>query len=1174
MLLRPNTSSIQGTPYKQQEKEVLNEFDDQRILQEKTLRQPLIAQGSTLKTPVDNLYQKQNELDAPMISEADDSIRTVDTDPAATGQLIEQNKSVDAANRILEKTGVMTNQGLSTDPAVVGAAAQFDLDTQNERKRKDTFETYTAETPEGMRDTIQGTPEASMDSYTDVYNKGVSFDEGINLQMQPILSGNSEIDYKVQDFLVKGDLWDADSGRLKSKLGQAFAVSTTETFQDMFNKKDDAAEPTVVDSDGVLNPELLMENVFNKTVDKLMENPNQSTVDPNVRTGFGGASSIVDPEVKSVLNQVLYNVINNDDMLELVDLNAGDPSGVKDERLRLSPKGYAYYLGTREILNDIQAEPINVSYVPLQLPGAELDQGSKVRNISKRSKSSKNTIFENAVKFRLGTMPLRIDKDSFLYAKAMVDSELTVDERGTPQFLNPSTTGEQYSTGEWAKTLGIDKAKYAEFYANAEKRFQNRADQAISAAEQANKVMRMRMRHLLRTIDDAATNADKIFYNKWFHATSVGRYFIRNTVLNSQSEKLVRNMVRNGQRVFVNVKTNNKSKLLENWSYIIGKNLLDPDGEYNPTGGLRPEDMTWNAILKRSQAIINNPNSDTYKAWVEKGRQLKEALEFDNPSIPPNELKNERNKMLLKAIEGTHNSAFKKKDDWGYKMQSYIDFYNYNLAKQPDATGQFEPKAMVQHDGKQNGIAIQAMQLGSTDLLKLVGMIGPEDADSVIMQGDIRDKFLDHTINTVDLTFAEDTPKAKFWRSFLEQINTASVDERSDMIKALSKTPLMETSYGMPKQFHMATALEFLASDDGKKLISKSKQSNSEIASFYDSDTKLATDLNLIIGQGLEGVLKLRQQRIYKDAGLAWAMMGGDVVLKGPLGTDIYMGANEHFKTGRTITINSVNQAGMIEKTSLELTESRYSGSGGKKKRRRIFNKETGDYEVESRSQFGKLVSNQLPVLTVQQIDAAVMANTIMAVNSETFKNGKPVEPSFMIPVHDAIITDATSVDKYHREINKQFIEVNRKYSISKAILNGVTQSKNNLKERARNNPDEVVDVSFDSDFRALHDHLFLLHQQRETGVEQYQAADGTMIEVRKPLNASQARLLLQAESFKPSPWSPNGGEMRIADVDSLITKYMTNQNITGRLQNAHTLAEDAKVKAFNLLRKQGYQYN
>jgi len=1173
MLLRPNTSSIQGTPYKKQEAEVLNSFDDQQLLKQKSLRQPLLASGSQVTTPVDSLYEKQNENDSPMISPADESIATVSTNPADTGKLIEESKNLDVANRILEKTGVMTQQGLSTDPAVVGAAAQFDLDTQNKRKRKDNPETYLAETPEGMRETIAGTPEASVDSYTDVYNKGISFDEGINTQINPIVTGNSDIDYKIQDFLVKGQIWDADKGRTKSKLGQALSVATTETFQEMFNKKDDAIEASVVDSDGVLNPELLMENIFNKTIDKIMENPNQSAVDPNVRTGFGGASSVVDPEVKSVLNQVLYNVINNDGLLEVVDLNQNDPSGVKDERLRLSAKGLAFYLGTRDILNDIQAEPINVSYVPGFMPGAELDQGSKARDISKRSKSSKNTIFENAVKFRLGTMPLRIDKDSFLYAKTMVDSELTVDERGIPQFLNPSTTGEQFSTGKWAKTLGIDQAKYAEFYANAEKRFEGRPDQQISAADQADKVMRMRMRHLLRTINDAATNADKIFYNKWFHATSVGRYFIRNTVLNSQSEKLVRNMVRNGQRSFFNVKTNNNIKLRENWSYIIGKNLLDPDGDYKPTGGLRTEDMTWNAILKRSTAIIDNPNDPTYLKWVAKGRQLSEALSFTDDSLSPADLKNKRNEMLLAAIEGVHNNAFKKKDDWGYKLQSYIDMYNYNEAKQPNGSGQFEPKAMVQHDGKQNGIAIQAMQLGSTDLLKLVGMIGPEDEDSVIIQGDIRDKFLDYTVKTLGITFVEDAAKAKFWKSFLEQIDNASVDRRSDLIKALSKTPLMETSYGMPKQFHMETALAFIKSEDGKIMIATSKQSNSELADYYSKDTQLATDLNLIIGQGLEGVLKLRQQKIYKDAGLAWAMMGGDVVLKGPLGTDIYMGANEHFKTGRTITINSINQAGMVEKTNLELTESRYSGSGSKKKRRRIYNKETGKYEVESRSQFGKLVSNQLPVLTVQQIDAAVMANTIMEVNNKTFENGKPVEPAFMIPVHDAIITDATSVDRYHSEINKQFVNVNKKYSISKAILNGITASKNNLKERAKNNPNQVVDVSFESDFRALHDHLFLLHQQRETGITEHTTADGTIIEIKKRLSTSQARLLLKAESYSPA-WSPNGGDMRIADIDELVSLYISNNNIIGQLENAHTLAEDAKVMAFKLLRSLGYQYN
>jgi hypothetical protein len=59
---------------------------------------------------------------------------------------------------------------------------------------------------------------------------------------------------------------------------------------------------------------------------------------------------------------------------------------------------------------------------------------------------------------------------------------------------------------------------------------------------------------------------------------------------------------------------------------------------------------------------------------------------------------------------------------------------------------------------------------------------------------------------------------------------------------------------------------------------------------------------------------------------------------------------------------------------------------------------------MATRSRFGQLVANQLPVLTVQQIDAAIMARTIDAVN-KNFYNKRKFEPAkFVIPVHVAIL--------------------------------------------------------------------------------------------------------------------------------------------------------------------------
>jgi len=1158
---KPGSQSYEGSGYLDEEaKRVQREQAVDTAIENR--RMPLIKDKDA-RAKLELPYEPIGIDEPDRIKEADETVKVNSMQDA----LVESEKEGDLSplRKALGRVGVLnpqTNQ-ITTDEGFIDEKLNLEVGTQDERKAQATPATYQAMTGSQMKKTL---PHAAADK--DVYDNVVAFGANqtdlLSRQLRPVLSSTEETSLDIGDFLANNNLFDMEKEQVTPNVGNAIAISFLETAEDIYNKTDDAIETDVFrDSpgDGIFDPALMRERVVGKVVDKLVENPNISTVDPRLRTGYGGASKTMKPTVRSALEGIVYESLYSAGLFDVIDLNKFENTDLKDERLILSEEGEAFFLANRDILSDIQEDKrVNVGYLPTLvqgIPGAERELGDKAKAISKRSKSSKNTIFEDAVKMRLGSMPLKIDKESARYAQLMVDQEITLDERGVTQLLNPSTTGELYSTGNWAATLGLDKAKYIEFYSNALKRYQNSPVKEFKAREQADRIMRMRMRHIYRTMNDVAKNSDKIFYNKWFHASSVGRYFIRNTVLNSQNEKLVRNMVRSGKRTRVNLKGNPDKRTLDNWTYIIGRNLLDPDTDYNVTNGVKPEDMGWQSIINTTKKIINDPQyRKIYDAWYRKGIQLRTALNDSNPQTA-------METFNAATLTGIHSKAFKKKDDWGYKMQSYIDFANYVDAKKPESNGEFEMRAMVQHDGKQNGIAIQAMQLGDIDTLELVGMVYA-DENNIIAQGDIRDKFLTESMFNLGTTFASNQPKEKFWRDFLQYIDEQPVETRSTLIKDLSKVPLMETSYGMPAEFHIETALAFLESDKGQEALINAKTLNSDLKDM--DDIEMSADLNRIIGSGLNAVLKLKQQELYKKAGMLYAMMGGDVVLKGPLGTDIYMGANEHVKTGQTITVENLSEAGFRQ---IELTESRYSGSAPKKIRRRIYNKETGKYEREPRSLFGKLASNQLPVLTVQQIDAAVMANTIMKVNEERMKQRVP-DPLFMIPIHDAIITDATSVDLYHREINNQFREINMKYSISKSIINGLENAKNALKERASRSPGKLFKVDYDSEFRALHDYLFMLNQKSE-GYTDFPTATGEIIQIKEQLSSFQASLLSVARN---SGWNPEGGDVPISVIYELIDRIMKKQRVLADLRQNHINNEANKKRIWSLISRRPYQYN
>ena len=1045
-----------------------------------------------------------------------------------------------------------------------------DLASQNVRASRSTPTLYESQVPSQFIETLSANlPEneslaLNEDSVSTVLKQGELFNNSLNATIRPSLAATTEEAFKLQNFIAnpENNLWDSETQRLSDRVGTALAVVFGQIGQDLSNKNDDSIKLTGenLTSDAV-NPEQIRERISEKLFNELFPNPNVG-FEEDIRTGYGGASKFIDPEVKQMFDVISYKAIADSKMFDVIDLNANDDTtSIKEEIVRLSDAGNNYVNSVRDVIEAIHPDQrVNVSYSPAPvegLPGRERELGDKAKPISKRNRSSKNTAFEDSVKLKMSTIPLRIDKDGFSYAAMIVNSTLRRGPDNRIELVEPNPSRYFWSEGQFAKLLGISESDWLETKAKALKKYGK--EQEYKANDQADRVMRMKARKAFQTIQDGIDNIDKVFYNKYMHASSVGRLFVRNMVLNGQSDKaLARGMVVSAKKLLINVnKIKNKDKTFENWKYIIGKNLLDPDqsNNYNLTNGLRTEDMTWQAITRITNEIINNKNDPTYRQWYNRGKALKAALAENNIQ------------KLSQAIDGIHSKEFKKSGEWGFKLQSYIDFANYVDAK--NGNGMLEMRATTQHDGKQNGIAIQAMQTGDFSALELVGMVYNPDEDNVIPQGDIRDKFINVIINDTKIAFNSKLDRQAFWTDLLKEIKDSPIEKRSDYIKALSKTPLMESSYGMPIEFHMETAMDFI-DNSGNDLMQKVIERHSMTEDNY-SRQEMIMDLNNLIGIGLKNTLNLKQQRLYKDAGMLWAMLGVTPNMTGPLGTDIYMGTNEHFKTGRTIEV--ANKDGTT--TLIELTQRKSTGSAAKRARNTIYDFEKKEYRTSDRSRFGKLVSNQLPVLTVQQIDAAIMMRTLDAVNRNFKKEGKGFEPvKFVLPVHDALITNAEAVDVYHREINNQFKKVNMEYSISQSIYQGLNRAFEKMRKRVEANPNKMVDINYESRFRAVHDYLVLIEDKLNRGKATYKEATGFEVEsdYDVKLSSKERELLIKA---KQAGWNREGAKIRLSVLFDIINDYQKGKTIITRLKQNHMLNESSKPKLFrNLLAEKPYAYN
>jgi hypothetical protein len=958
----------------------------------------------------------------------------------------------------------------------------------------------------------------------------------------------------MKSVLVKNGLLDETTNQLQPKVVNALTIQLLEVINDDINKRDErlTGKYNSTQSDNIfvnqLNDDLEPNKIVGQTlntdyirgtlargiIDKLVANPKQ--VGSNISTGYGGASTEIDAEAADYLDKLLWNTVKEAGFLqEIVDGSEG--------MYRMSKEADHFFSNAKGILDDIQAEKrIDVSSTATvegeSLPGLSRLKGKKAGPVSLKSKMDQNTRIENRVKNNLGRMPLRIMEERFNFAMQVVASIIEVDENGTIVSLKGQSDKGWYSTEPWASMIGLDETKWQKAYAKGLKTHQG--DDAL-AVEQADRVMRRETKKIYQTIIDGDQRRNRVFYNKWFHASSVGRYFVRNTILNYQDSKLVRNFVGNAKRVVLNLnsKTDTGSKVLKNWRYIIGKNLLST----KETGGVKTEDMGWDAVQKISDKIISDPSNPVYQNWYNIGTKLRKMPSEDFTTT----------EKLTEIVGTDFLDKFQDNAEWGYAFQSLVDFAKFVDAKKeakanPDSIISFEPAAQTQHDGKQNGIAIQALQFGDEDMLALIGGIY-DNEDNIIPQGDIRKRFMDTMPSKIGNQFIGNPDKDALWQDILLKINESA--DRKAITKMLSKTPLMEVSYGKSPQYNEETVISFLDSKYGS--IVTDSIATSDVSNYERRE--IINDLNKLIEATLHESINIRQQKATQALGLVWSMLGQTPSYKGPLGTNIFLGSTEFQGTGRSVPIPTPQ--GVIQQ---ELMVSKATGSA-RSKRKMGLNKETSMWERQEPSRFGQEVSNQLPVISVQQIDGAIMAKTINDIN----KGRK--EALFMLPVHDAIITDASSVDQYHARINKNFVKVNSDYNLAKNIRMGFDLGEQKFLSSIDDK--QTYLVSEESKYRAMHTYLLseLKKEEEKKG------------KLTKPLNnryvietvGTRAKMLARAKLLG---WESEGANLSGAKLKELYFTISGYLNVKGRTDNWMYISNTLKPDALRALAKRIYQYN
>jgi len=1071
---------------------------------------------------------------------------------------------------------------------------------------------------------------SSTSDLEELANLGQELRFGLQDQIQPLISDNSEVSRAAKNELIKTNVINPESNTLNQTLSNAMTVAGVLVGHDMLVREDtersQRGRPEPKEGSSIettagtfFSPDNFRNGLARTAFNLIGANPNAAleaerdpetgeVVEGGIRTGMGGYGDAMNTTTRSAFDAVFNVSLSEDGWFDYIweDDVIGDRTPENASYLRLSARGESIVRKLTPLMKEMGLiTEVNVSLVPTvagqTAAGRSMETGRRFAgNISKTNKSDKNTAKEDRVKNYLGSSAQKIVTPRFSMARMMVEGLITINRRGGVVFKHPPADGNFYSDHDknesgreygFASTLGIGKAKWYEHYDKALRKMPEE-----DARNQANLIMQQKAKQLLKTVQQGLAFQDKIFYNKIMHATSVGRYFIRNTVLNPQNNKLVRMFVGNPQKLILNPKKDRSTKVFKDWAYIIGYNLLDTLGGDNRTP---TEDRGWDSILNEALPIIRDPNNEFYKMWVAKGKRisnmLKENEALQNPAAAA-ALRAKINAELgptdsamevvgLDAMEVQYKDLlqeFTKAGEWGYPFQAYLDMYNYDQAlKNPSENAYFNPEVQVQHDGKQNGIAQQAMQAGDTRRLARVGAIY-SDEENVITDGDMRGYFRDNMITIGIPTALKESPeRLQFWTDFGKNVINPPEGSPStrEIIKAISKQPMMETSYGRAIQFNMDTASFIVDSPMFRDLFPQDAE--------YSRQDRIAA-LNDIITATLRPTLDFKHQALLKSIGKSWSMLGIVPEMLGPLGNTIFMGSSEYVKSGQSIIVQT--SKGPVE---VELTERKYTGSARQRQRKLVLEPGATKYLLQEQTGFGQEVANQLPVLPIQQIDAAIMAETILAVNDGRAQNtlgtrsniidretnrptGKRViNPAkgvaYVIPVHDAIITDASSVSLYHETINNKFKEINQRYSAAKAAYNGFVAQKKQVLSAIQ--PGKQYNVNVESNFRALHSRLLDVYNRVRNGTTEYVNEEGITVRLPKAETKNDMELY-KLITGSDSSWNPEGtGSMNGTVLRKALLLALNASYIETQMTNWIKSSEAAKVRANRLINKL-YTYN
>lgn len=678
------------------------------------------------------------------------------------------------------------------------------------------------------------------------------------------------------------------------------------------------------------------------------------------------------------------------------------------------------------------------------------------------------------------------------------------------------------------------------------------------------------MVELQRSIAQSAYGIAKerkgVKYLTYFVQAYNGRLTPEQTHFNPTSSKQVRFVTANPAPVIFTAGQNSRQEenLIQMYAMMLVKDAdaLLPKGREDAY--IRNEARLAEMGNRLKQALtMSDAESEAISEAIENG------IAINDPKFPKLSglaLDPEADADLIQAIrdKGEDGPAF---------IDGLIDVANYVDAK--NNKRQFKTHFNAYIDGKTNGIASNAMQLGNKDLAFRVGVLRSKDSLYAIDNDmDIRADLAQQLSEALKSDGLPDGVAEKVGPQNMELFESIAWELYN--YKPLNKKTTMTYGYGKEiKNFKgdMVEALSLLITDPS---LTKNHKENGLLPKIEVLANTALKDPKVSIESAIvEQLFPLYSDKLAhimtKEGAAARVMMHGSALfhvmmdelfeIKSPIGLSLRYGGMESLGASQAeSTEYAITSEGERRKVKAYHYESRATSSA-------VRDTEKGPYIG------GYAFGGSIPG-PVQSIDAATVALSLTGSAWDNLNKASNNNP-YIHTIYDAFKLDANGYDVALRDINNAWLDASTKWSYLKETQKALDNSYQNFNKKMRSLPDAPISIGMESPYRMIGQLLELSEGKsgmyRKDLYKTLRRMSGGVLDVNDMLKNFNRSLEAAGISRNESP-----KELTPKQIHKVVIELMNVTQYRSRLDRIISFTEQRKSELLKEIKSRGeaiYQY-